>query len=400
MRPLLASLVFFVNGLSPASALEWLPVIDSQFLMGQVFQGGEATSWQGNVSLQMTPAVKFSESFGLIPTYAGAYQGTRSVTDLGGGGVLFQDSQNHTASLKAIWRVGERWKIKPSISHRWEFLRETTDEDWGRGLFDYRKPAAGLEVEFAPVEKVKTFASYDFYKILFPNYSSLESRAGSLGREQAEARTLDSVNHAWTTGGTFPLPLQGSWGKLTASLTDRQNRDQHIVVASGNLTAETRKDDIKAVQANVYYGKAFDRRIGVLGTFGYGFTRYRSNQNHYDAELNVFNRDFYSYEERSMQPGVTLVLGQRKVEWSFSYLRIERDFINRRAQSSGGSYLNETVLLKQDSFLFDLGIPVKNGFKIMARAGITRSRSNNTYEKTFRHNYTLSNHLVGFSWSY
>lgn len=383
-----------------ALAVEWVPVVDTQFMLGQVFQEGKATSWQGNASLQLTPAVKLSETVGLIPTYAGAYQGTKSVTELGGGGQLFQDSMSHTASLKGIFRAGERWKLKPSISHRWELLRETKDEGWGDGLFDYRKPAAGFEAEFEPREKVKAFASYDFYKIVFPNYATLESRAAGLGREQAEARALDSNNHAWTAGGSFPLPLEGAWGKVALSFTDRRNPDQHVVVASGELSAATREDDIKSVSGTLYYGKAFDRRVGVLGSLGYSFTRYRSNQNHYDAELNVFNRDYYSYEERSIQPGVTVVLGQRKVEWSLSYLRVDRSYLSRLAQNAAGTYEGEAVQLDQDSFLVDLAIPLKNGFKLMARAGVTKSSSNNTYEKTFKHNYTLSNHLVGFSWSY
>lgn len=385
---------------APASALEWVPVFDTQMLAGQVFQDDKPSAWQGNASLQFTPAVKLNESFGVIPTYAGNYLGTKSVTELGGGGQLFQDSQSHSLSLKALWKVSETVKLKPSIGHRWEFLRETTDEDWGKGLFDYRKPSGGLEADWAPLERVKLYASYDYYEIAFPNYRSLESKSPGLGREQAEGRTLDTSNHSWGWGGTFPLPVEGSWGKLAFNVTRRANAEQHIVVASGQLTSETRLDDIKSVSGQVNYGRAFSKKVGAVASVGYTFTRYRSNQNHYDAELNIFNRDFYSYEERALQPQVSVFLGSRKVECDLSYLRIERRYLGRMAQDAAGTYQQHTVSVDQDSFLMGLAIPLKHGFRLIGRAGITKSASNNTNEKAFKYNYTLSNHLVGFSWSY
>ena len=179
----------------PAHAVEFVPVFGGSALMGQTLQDGKSTSWNGNANLQFTPALKFSESWGLIPTYAGSYQGTKSVSDLGSGGQLFQDSMSHSLRVKGIWRSGN-FKLKPQAGYRWEFLRETTDEKWGKGLFDYRKPSLGLEAEYAVAEAVTVGFSADWYRIEFPNYRSLESTVAGqgLGREQASGRTLDTNN--------------------------------------------------------------------------------------------------------------------------------------------------------------------------------------------------------------
>jgi hypothetical protein len=400
MRRLTASLVLALCAAAPAGAADWVPVFDVSLLFGQVFQDGKASSWQGNAALQFTPAVKFTDELGLIPTYYGAYRGTKSAVDLGSGGQLFQDSQSHALSVKGVWRR-EQWKVKPSLGYRWELLRETDDESWGDGLFDYRKPSAGLEVERSFGERVRAGAAFDYYEIQFPNYRSLESQASSgLGRELSEARTLDSRSYSWTLTGHFPLPFEGGGAKLTGNLTRRGYPEQHLVQASGSLEPDTRTDEFRSVSAVLSYGRALAPKVG--GYLSLEFTQLRdaSNQNHYDAEQTRFSGQYYSYDERSLYPKLSLILGERKVELTVGYLQVWRDYLGRAAQDAAGTYLNESTSLDQGSFTFDLSLPLTHGFRALARTVITDSSSNMRYEKTYRYNYTLSSHLVGFSYTF
>ena len=378
----------------------WTPIFDGQFLLGQVLQDGKVSSWQGNANAQFTPAIKFSETTALLPTYAAAYQGTKSATELAGGAQLFQDSQSHLLNLKGIYQH-EHWKLKPSLSYRWEFLRETSQEQWGQGIFDYRKPAAGLEVEYAFPARAKISAAFDYYEIDFPNYSSLESQvSGSLGREQAQRYTLNTRNYSWTLGGDFPLPFEGGSARLAGNITERGYPEQHLVAGTGTLIPDLRGDEISSIAGTFYYGRALSPKVAGLFSCALAYTLDHSNQNHYDAELNTFNQGYYSYDEYSIEPRVALVIGARRVEYSLAYLRIERNYLERLAQDPTGSYLNDTTRLTQDTILFDLAIPLAHGFKFLAHADLTNSGSNMRYEKIFRYNYTLSSHLLGFSYSY
>lgn len=384
-----------------ARAADLVPVFDASLLLGQVYQGGKASSWQGNASVQATPAVKLDDRWGLIPTYAASYTGTKSVTDLGSGGQLFQDSMSHSLQLKGIYKR-EAFKLKPSLGYRWEFLRETKDESWGKGLFDYRKPSAGLESEYSFDERTRGSVAFDYYAIDFHNYVSLESgqAQNGIGREQADGHALNSRNLSWTGTLSCPLPFDGGSAKLTLNTTSRFYPEQHVVLESGGLSSQHRTDGIRSAQGTLFYGRKFHRRLAALLSFGIGLTRYRSDQNHYDAELNLFDRDYYSYDERSLNPRLTLLLGEKKVEVSASYLRIQRDYTGRLAQDAAGTYTRSAVALDQESYLIDIALPLSGGFKLVAHTALTDSSSNQLYEKTYKYNYSLSSHLIGVSYSY
>src|SRR6185312_5302999 len=83
-------------------AVEIKPVIDAQILGGQNFYNGADSSFGGVTSLTAAPYMQFNDKWSLVPLYAGNYRGTKQVTDLVGGGTLFEQSQDHTFSVKGI----------------------------------------------------------------------------------------------------------------------------------------------------------------------------------------------------------------------------------------------------------------------------------------------------------
>lgn len=385
----------------PARALEWVPVFDMSALMGQTLIGGDASSWQGNASAQFTPAVKISDAWGLIPTYAATYQGTRSVADLGSGGQLFQDAMSHSLRLRSVHKRGDL-KLKPQLGYRWELMRETTDEGWGKGLFDYRKPSAGLDAEYAFSDRVSGGAGVDWYQIRFPNFATLESsvKGQGLGREQASARTLDNNNLAWNGWLAFPSPLPGTRARLAVSWTDRTFPEQNLVTAAGQLESRRRADTLKSVTLSLGRGWRLGEQAGVFAELQGSWSRLDSDQNHFDAGQSRFNPNYYSFEERQILPRATFTLGRRKVEASLAYLNTRREFVSRPAQDARGSYTNDAQVLEQDTFMFDLAVPLKHGFKFLASSQIATARSNQRYEQFFKTNYTLQTHLLGFSYKY
>jgi hypothetical protein len=402
MRATALLLAAALGAATPArAAVEFVPVFDASFLLGQLYENGSASSWQGNGSLQATPALKFNDEWGLIPTYAFNYQGTKSVTDLGSGGQLFQDSMSHALIVKGVWKHGDL-KLKPHGGYRWEFLRETTDESWGKGLFDYQKPSLGLDAEYALAEGWTGTAGFDWYLIRFPNYSSLESGVVSqgLGRAEAAPRTLDSENLSWTAQTTFPTPAPDVKGLLTLNWTTRSYGEQHIVVASGDLTPDTRVDQIKSITGTLFWGRKINEDFGLFVNLQGAWTRVDSNQNNYDAAVNVFLPDYYGYEETSIQPRATAVVGPKKVEVSFAYLRSHRRYLARPAQDAAGAYLSDAQSIDQDNFTFDLGVPIDKHWKVLATANMATASSNQQYQLFFKTNYTLQSYLLGVSYSY
>ena len=137
-------LLLFVSAVS-ANAVEINPVVSAQLLGGQYFYDGNDNSFGGLASLVASPYTKFNDQWSLVPLYSGQYKGTQQVQDLIGGGTLFQDSQDHDFSTKVIRSFDNGLKLKAIGSYGIEWLRETKDESWTRGLYDNRKASGGTE---------------------------------------------------------------------------------------------------------------------------------------------------------------------------------------------------------------------------------------------------------------
>src|SRR4029077_8854269 len=179
VAPLILSLI--VGMQVPGGAVDVKPVIDAQLLGGQNYFNGADSSFGGVASLSAAPYMQFNDRWSLVPLYAGNYRGTKQVTDLVGGGTLLQDSQDHTFSAKVIRSFSNGLKLKAVGGYGIELLRETKDEDWGKGLYDNRRLFGGTEAEWSWDKDRSVRLAYDNYSIRFPNYHSLESVVVSTG---------------------------------------------------------------------------------------------------------------------------------------------------------------------------------------------------------------------------
>ncbi|HCJ66537.1 MAG TPA: hypothetical protein DHV62_04230, partial [Elusimicrobia bacterium] len=173
---LLLAIGYWLTANSFSAEIEVIPTGNLSLLGGQYLFEKEAASFGGNVYLEVAPSLQFTDELSLIPTYSTTYRGTKNVTELVGGGTLSQQAQDHLISLKLTNQTSEDFKLKINTSYKLELLKETKDESWGSGLFDYYKIAGGVEGEkkFFP-EKAgleSLTAGYGYYILKFNNYAS------------------------------------------------------------------------------------------------------------------------------------------------------------------------------------------------------------------------------------
>src|SRR5690348_5776996 len=89
------SAVLIATGLSIQTAVAaptYIPVVNSEFSMGQWYFDGSRSSLGGNAALSVVPALRFSNRFSVLPSIQSRYRGTRSTEELAGGNTLFQDT--------------------------------------------------------------------------------------------------------------------------------------------------------------------------------------------------------------------------------------------------------------------------------------------------------------------
>ncbi|MBU2573588.1 MAG: hypothetical protein KKH28_05880 [Elusimicrobia bacterium] len=392
------------------------PYLALQFNGGQHFFQAEQGSLSGNLNLLASLAIKHERlgpKWTVVPVLSSQYQGTKQVTDLVGGGTLFQERMSHFLAVRSVYQVSPEWKFKPSIGYKWEFLKETRDESWGNGLFDYRRPGFSLEAERAYKGPFTYSIGYDFYHIGFVNYESLESiikdaQGNSMARELAGRSVLDSYNHALSFGGTLEGPWR-SYAEGNLAMTLRLFPDQHVVARTGEYKNATRRDlsNYLSVAWKVprEISGGWKAVSGARLAVGYN----SSNQNSYDAQRFRYLANYY--DTLSLRAGVDLNLyrklpgrsggvEERPLEFSLSATLGRVSYSGRLTQAESGLYRGSKVYQNEAVIGVGASYPIAPHFVWTSQFGYGRQTSNQDFEKLYRYNFTTTNYRIGFSYEY
>lgn len=404
-----------VSGVRALHAVEYIPIYSLNMMGGQYFFTGSKSSLNGNAVGNIAPVLKFNERWSLLPIYSVNYQGTKQVTDPVGSGTLFQQFMDHRVSAMGLYSSpASQWRLKPSAGYKVEFMKETRDEAWGRGLFDYHKAGVGFEAENVYKDPFSYRVSYDFYYVRFPNYVSLESKSGvdpfgnPLGRETAGTRVLDTFNHQVSLSATRPFPYDSPRVSLQAGYSALWQAfpDQPIINRKGQPNdhdPKKRQDFNQSLSLGVGYPRSLGGGAYQLNSrFGAGLNHNGSNQNTFDAARSVFVSNSYSYYGYSAGPGATLSWGDSKQPaWlsaglTYSHTR----YLGRLAQRSDGGYTSDRQNADRFLLSFGYGYPIAPHFSLKAQANFLWASSNMAYEATYRYAYRTANYLFGFTYDY
>lgn len=383
---------------------ETVHLLQASLLGGQHFFEGENSSLAGNFNIFYSPTYTLSEKWTLVGIYQGTYRGTKEVADLAGGGTLFRELANSRVGVRAIRKLSDKWSIKGMGGGKTELLKETKDETWMKGLFDYRKADAGLEVERRIEKGSAVRLNYSYFGLWFPNYESLESKT-NLGRELAGKDTLDSSNHLATLEWEMPVNGLGSNPtiiNLSGSNLLRHYPDQRTLLASGNYSTTKREDKTIYAGLNIKRPFALGANWGAVPFVGTDWAQSDSNQSHQDANLAKFLPNYYDYSELRPSAGASFIWGNdpktAKI-FSFSSWYANRQYDQRLAQDVNGSYLTEKVWLKSLGVSLSASWPVgTQGTSLRALVSTVSQDSNMKYEAVYRYNFSSANYLLGFSW--
>lgn len=394
-----------------AQALEFDPLFKAQVLGGQYFFSGQKADLSANASVLAAPALRFGESFALLPVFGASYQGTKGVRDLVGAGTLLQEQMDYRASARAVWAPeGSPWRLKPAFGYKYELLKETRDERWGSGLFDHQRWSFGAEAEYFWRDPFSWRFGVDYYETQFPNYKSLESQAAtafqgqSLARELVGDHVLDHQNVAVNVSLDGPVhkrvTLEGSLG-----VTYRRFPRQHVVDSMGGLAKGLRQDVYTAARLAARMPAELNRDLRVLGALGLGFAYNSSDQNGYDASAVRYTPYFYNYGEWSLAPSLTFLAGPQGagtrpmvLELSGSWWR--RLYPYRTAQDAAGAYSNGALHTAGWSFGASLSYPMLRRLSLILDAALSRNSSNQDFEQFYRYNYSSANFLFGVRYEY
>ena len=410
-KPLFCAAVLLAAAL-PASAVEWTPVFNASVSGGQYFFKGQRGNLGGNAAVTAAGMAKLNERWSLLPVYNVSYRGTKGVEDGVAAGTLFQQQMDHTVSLTGIRKIEDStWRIKPSAGYKREFLKETRDESWGKGLFDYEKISAGVEVENIYKEPFSLRAGIDVFRVRFPSYESLESRSGvdPFGSPPA-ASSPRSTRLIPTTGRPRlrqpPLAhrdpkfvLSGSYSFLYKDFLD-----QRIVQNTGQFADVARRDFQQSLSGSVgrpipVHVFGADGRLDL--SLGLNFSYNLSNQNSFDATFVRFLDDSYSYWTLGAGPGAMLSWGDKKEpSWTSASFRWTRQtYLGRLVQDSVGVY-GSAKQARPVHVLGGVRLPDAPKLTMTFRTNILWAASNHQYQKNYSYTYRAMNYLIGVAYEF
>ncbi|OGS52431.1 MAG: hypothetical protein A3J79_01390 [Elusimicrobia bacterium RIFOXYB2_FULL_62_6] len=387
------------------------PYLAIQFNGGQHFFQSQQGDLSGNLNVLASVAVKHEKlgpDWTLVPVLSSQYQGTKQITDLVGGGTLFQERMSHSLALRSVHQMGPDWKFKPSIGYKREFLKETRDEDWGGGLFDYSRPGFSLELEHAYSDPFSLSFGYDFYHIGFVNYRSLESiindsQGNSMARELAGESVLNSYNHSLSFFGTLKGPWR-SYAEGGVAATLRLFPDQHVVARSGSYNYGTRRDLSSQLFASLKFPRELSSSWKAVGGVRASLGNNSSNQNSYDAQRFKYLANYY--DSLSFKAGVDLnfyrklAKEDRPLELSFSATLGRMNYNGRETQAASGLYRGSKVYQNEAVVGLGLSYPIAPHFRWTSQFGYGRQTSNQDFEKLYKYNFSTTNYKFGFTYEY
>ena len=398
----ITSILLLALSLPGYSQLKITPVADVSVLGGKYYLDSDAAAFHGRVDAFFSPMLKFGERSELIPIYSGNYSGTQDIQELAGGGVLTRQRQTHTVSLKYVY-TDEFDKYKPRISYSRALIKETRDEKWGKGLFDYDTLAAGFEASQERPHGTFT-ESYDFYQVKYGNYSTLLSESQTVLdtttfnelSANAGTNTMDNANHrlgfvyAW-------FPAVGDM-KAGYDFTYRRYGDQSLVGKPAAGQPYFKSDKRSDLAQNWTYNVSRALKplyLSVGGRVGW----LSSNQNSFDSSRTKFIKNYYSYLDMELSPSMTAVF-KDGMQFGFSLDWRRMYYLGRLKQDASGNYgsskVNQTVWLTALSARY----PLFNSFFARAAYNYQVSSSNMRYEANYRYNYRASTYLLGVEWEF
>jgi hypothetical protein len=407
--------IALILGLMPpltCRAAELVPMYQFSLMGGQYFISGDRGNLSGNATANVAPAVKLDDRWTILPIYDGYYRGTKPVTDPVGSGTLFQQLFDNRVSIGGLYSVPDsQWKLKPSLSYKYELIKETRDESWGKGLFDYGKAGASFEAERVYQEPFSVRIGYDFYYIRFPHFQSLESKSGvdpsgnPLGRETAGARVLDTINNQVTVTATMPYPFDDPLVSLMGSYSFlfQYFPDQPLVNSSGQYLPRNRRDYSNSLSATILWPKSlYGDRLRLSAVLQGGMCFNGSDQNTYDANNTKYIPDAYSYFLFYAGPSLNASWGDQKNPSTagVGFTATRTYYTHRLTQLANGLYTPDAQVQGRYMWTLNYGYPVAPDFRLTANLAFLLARSNMAYETTYKYNYLASSYLFGFAYDY
>jgi len=343
-----------------------------------------------NIVSDLAYIIPFTENHSLIAYYQLKYTGPSLGNSVQ---VSLQERyEDNYFMLKYLWKLNDELIIKPSVSYLIEFDKFSASEQWGQGLYDYKKWEGGVEVAYKPTPELPLDAFVKYQSYRYPNYTDLLSLYLTSFQQQLPLEDYKNINASVSlTKSTILNPLI-----LTFSyLLNISKYDQNKVVLdpSGNQSSDNQNglDQI----FNLLPQYQLDNNI--LLSLNAAFEINHSNQNLLTLPVTggnvpLFFANYYNYTQLTINPSITYFF-KKDQTLTFSIAYYDLRYGSRPPQGLDGSYdYNAKTYLDSLSFGLVYSVQLSKYCTFSPVYMFIHATSNNTYPGVYNDIYNA--HLL------
>lgn len=363
-----------------------------------------ANLWGYNLFGSYAPSVKLNDSQFFIPLYNGSFKRMRQYITQEEGARFYNTSQTHNLSIALRTQHDDDWASRVTGLATWSFLKETQDESFGRGLYDYRDFGASFDLrQTLTVDETKQHNyswGIQYFRRTYPNFKSLISLA-TVTAPETDEKNFDGIRSSF---GVEENVIRGISWEFKPSLLLKYFTDKKLIGDDGVLkSGDKRRDYVLSGDLNTDWPFKEGRWVlSADNTVSYN----HSNLDFYDSRDtltlsdDVFTKNYYTYFTAFAYPYITYYhpMGKdKKFALRGGYSFSLRDYPGRRVQEENGAYADTKQRDKEHAVHFSSSYPITKELFWVAYFDYSRVRSNQKYEKFYLYTYNVYQIQTGIS---
>lgn len=360
--------------------------------------------WGYNFSGSYAPSVKLNDTQYLIPLYNGSYKRMRQYITQEEGGRFYNTTQIHNLSAALRSQHSDEWVSRITGLATWNFLKETRDESFGKGLYDYRDFGAVFDLrQTLTVDETKQHNyswGTQYFRRTYPNFKSLISLA-TVTAPETDEKNFDGIKFSF---GVEENVVQGISWEFKPALLLKYFTDKKLIGDDGVLkTGDKRKDYVLSGDLNSDW--PFKEGRWVLSADN-SISYTHSNLDFYDSRDtltlsdDVFTKNYYTYFSAFTYPYITYyhpIAKDKKFALRGGYSFLLRDYPGRKVQESSGAYTSTKQQDKEHAVHLSSSYPITKELSWVTYFDYSWVKSNQKYEKFYLYTYNVYQIQTGIS---
>lgn len=366
--------------------------------------------WGYFISGTFSPVIQLNKKTDIIPLYYGVIKRMRQFVTQEEGGRLYNTWQIHNLSMALRKNVSDRFGYRLEIFGALNYLKETRDESFGKGLYDYWDLGLSLNLtnRILSATKEKSLflsSNLQYFRREYPNYKSLISLAPVTAPEKNE-KDFDGIRLSFQIEQNKE---DGSYLKLNSSLLTKFFIDKRLIGEDGILIMnKKRRDYVFETDIDIRHIIAKRWTLGFDNSIVYNHSNlgfYDSRDTVLPGQLgdDVFTKNYYTYTSITIHPYIIYsypINNTKKISIRLGYTYLVRDYTDRKAQLSDGTYTDTDQRDTEQTFHIGLTYPLTRQLSLITSFDYTIADSNQKYEKYYRYSYDVYQMMSGLSFSF